>query len=174
MIEVIDNFLSESDFNYICERVNGPHFPWYWSTVLDEDSFMDRLIYNFQAAHTFFYDGNISSNDFNIILPLLNKLNIKIIHRIKINANPVTSKIIEHGFHIDNQIPNSKTSIFYLNTNDGYTKFEETGEKINSVANRLITFDTDKRHTGTTCTNSSRRMVINLNYECIDYLTSDH
>ena len=55
------------------------------------------------------------------------------------------------------------TSILYLNTNDGYTQFEN-GTKIESIENRLITFPLSYRHTGTTCTNQPFRAVINFNY----------
>ena len=56
----------------------------------------------------------------------------------------------------------SKTAVYYVNSNDGYTKFE--GNKIESVANRMIVFDSRINHTGTTCTNTKRRLVINFNY----------
>ena len=55
-------------------------------------------------------------------------------------------------------------SIFYINTNNGYTYFE-TGEKIKSVENRLITFDNKLKHYGTTSTNTQTRIVLNLCYE---------
>jgi hypothetical protein len=50
-----------------------------------------------------------------------------------------------------------------VNSNDGYTKFE-TGEIVESVANRIVIFDSDVKHTGTTCTNALGRFVVNLNY----------
>ena len=55
------------------------------------------------------------------------------------------------------------TSIFYVNTNNGYTKFED-GTKVESVANRMVTFSTNMKHLGTSCTNEKRRIVINFNY----------
>ena len=56
-----------------------------------------------------------------------------------------------------------KTSIFYINSNDGYTEFED-GTKVESVANRLVTFPHHMKHRGTTCTNQPFRLVINFNY----------
>ena len=55
------------------------------------------------------------------------------------------------------------TSILYLNTNDGYTIFED-GTKIESVENRLVTFDSHIKHSGTSCTNQKVRLVLNMNY----------
>ncbi len=56
-----------------------------------------------------------------------------------------------------------KTSIFYVNTNNGYTKFED-GTIVESVANRMVIFPANIKHTGTTCSDEKRRVVINFNY----------
>jgi len=56
-----------------------------------------------------------------------------------------------------------KGALLSLNTCDGYTRFE-TGEKIDSVANRIIFFDPSIRHTSTNTTNDKRRININFNY----------
>ena len=50
-----------------------------------------------------------------------------------------------------------------MNTCDGYTSFENGGI-VESVENRIVIFDSNKRHTGTSLTNDSRRIVININY----------
>ena len=50
-----------------------------------------------------------------------------------------------------------------MNTNNGYTRFED-GTKVESVANRMVTFPNQMMHTGTTTTDSEYRLVINLNY----------
>ena len=51
----------------------------------------------------------------------------------------------------------------YLNTNDGYTVFED-GTQIESVKNRILIFKTSLKHTGTNCTDQKRRVLINFNY----------
>ena len=55
------------------------------------------------------------------------------------------------------------TSIFYINTNNGYTKFKD-GTKVESIANRMITFPANMEHCGTSCTDKNIRIVINFNY----------
>ena len=50
-----------------------------------------------------------------------------------------------------------------MNTNNGYTKFED-GTKIESVANRMVSFPTNTQHKGTSCTDQKTRVVINFNY----------
>ena len=56
-----------------------------------------------------------------------------------------------------------KTSVFYLNTNNGGTKFKR-GKFVRSVGNRMITFDSNYDHTGVTCTDQNNRVVVNFNY----------
>ena len=69
--------------------------------------------------------------------------------------------------HIDQDIKNNKklkTAIYYVNTNNGYTKFKKNNKKIISEKNKLIIFDNDLEHTGSTCTDDRLRVVINFNY----------
>jgi hypothetical protein len=54
--------------------------------------------------------------------------------------------------------------VLYINSNNGFTIFEKDGEKINSVANRMVIFSADDRHSGTTCTDQQFRVVLNLNF----------
>ena len=51
-----------------------------------------------------------------------------------------------------------------MNTNDGYTEFEN-GHRVESVANRVVIFDSNIKHTGVSCTDEKRRVVINFNGE---------
>ena len=107
---------------------------------------------------------SIFSFVFCYILPILRKLDAKAIYSVKANCNVRTQNIVRHGFHVD--VPtnyDSKTAILYINTNNGYTEFEN-GERVESVANRLVLFDSELKHTGTTCTDQQRRVVLNLNY----------
>ena len=56
-----------------------------------------------------------------------------------------------------------KTGILYINSNDGYTKFEN-GKNIQSIENQFVEFDSTLKHTGSSSTDHDRRIVINLNY----------
>ena len=88
--------------------------------------------------------------------------------RVKLNLLKREDKFIEPSeLHID--IPygaprNTLTSVLYMNTNNGYTKFE-TGEKVESVENRLVTFPNSLKHTGSS--NSCKapyRCVMNIDW----------
>ena len=81
--------------------------------------------------------------------------------RVKANLRPKCHEMRVGGFHIDYE--DCITSIFYFNDNDGQTTFE-SGGYVKSVANRLITFPSNLRHSGSTCTDAKARFVLNLNY----------
>ena len=95
---------------------------------------------------------------------------------VKVRAKLLTRtpEIVETSFHVDLSLPEEQlrqwtTSIFYVNTNDGYTEFQDgriemENTKVKSVANRMVTFPANLRHRGTSCTNENTRVVINYNY----------
>ena len=82
--------------------------------------------------------------------------------RLKLNLNPRTETHWFSGFHTDSRL-SCTTSIFYLNTCNGATVFEEGGE-IESVENRLVTFPSNLRHASKSTTNVKSRYVLNINY----------
>ena len=52
--------------------------------------------------------------------------------------------------------------MFSINTNDGGTIL--SGNKIDSIENRVVLFDGNKPHSSSTCTNQKARFNINFNY----------
>ena len=93
----------------------------------------------------------------------LEKLNPRVLLRMKANLQLKDSKIHEDPLHVDFDNIEATTSIFYVNTCNGYTYFED-GSRVNSVENRLVTFPTKTLHGGANCTDQDCRIVINLNY----------
>jgi hypothetical protein len=71
-------------------------------------------------------------------------------------------KQIVHEKHTDYYFPH-KTIVFYMNTNNGYTEFED-GTKVESVENRIVFFDGSIPHNSSTCTDQKARAVISINY----------
>ena len=169
-IEIIDNFMPKKVFEEFQPIIR--EIPWQTSIVLDDELQCDP-IYNFMLTHKF-YDKYKPQSElfFKYIEPLLTHIKVRSLIRVKGNLTMRTEKIIKHGFHIDYQAivdgeaqetNNCFASILYLNTNDGYTEFEN-GTKIKSIENRLVTFPISYKHTSTTCTDKSFRCVINFNY----------
>ena len=50
-----------------------------------------------------------------------------------------------------------------MNTNNGKTIFKH-GEEVNSVANRMVIFDSNLEHAATSHTDEKTRVVVNFNY----------
>ena len=76
---------------------------------------------------------------------------------------PRADRIIEYALHNDVSPHKGYTGVFYLNTCNGYTVFED-GRKVESVDNRLLKFDGNLKHAGSSVTDAQRRIVINLNW----------
>ncbi len=121
---------------------------------------------NVQFKSTF-ATGNhrIADNDkgLDLVDPILKKINPTKIYRIKANLTVGRNNPECTSFHIDSSNL-GLTGIYYVNTCNGYTLFEESKIKVESVANRMLIFDNKLRHTGVTCTDSKFRVVINFNW----------
>jgi hypothetical protein len=167
-MEIIDNFLSDGIHQSFLDMFSRVEFPWYWNDEKACEEYTPQIetiplcdpIQNHQFIHAFYLNHKTNSN-WNID-PLIKKLNPAAIIRVKANLNVRENKILRYGFHIDTKY-DSKTAIYYLNSNNGYTLFAD-GTKVESIANRIVIFNSLTPHTGTTCTDVKRRMVINLNY----------
>ena len=160
MIEVIDNFLEEDNFKEIEKILMGDKFPWFFNDFKNDDDDIN----NFQFTHTVVRgNGNIESKFIQYMKPFFDKLNIKKIFRIKINLTTRTQNLFNHLYHTDVSFQ-CTTAIFYINSNNGKTIFKH-GEEVNSVANRMVIFNSNLEHAATSHTDEKTRVVINLNYE---------
>ena len=166
IMKVIDNYLEEEYFDSLVtlftdkEKTGNMRMPWYFQSSVSEHGltedtlfYMTHLLYEMNAPTSPLYDN---------LLPLLDKLEVKSLMRIKANLYPNTETLHEHTMHIDYNFPHTG-AILSLNTCDGYTKLKD-GTKIDSVANRVLLFDPSEEHCSTTTTNVSARININLNY----------
>jgi hypothetical protein len=164
-MKIEDNFLRKKEFNKLQTIMMGGDYAWFYSSTIDSNEDVDK----FQFTHMFYLDYAPKSVFCEKLYPIFNKIQAVSIFRIKANLLTRTPNIVENEFHVDiNDIPEEKlkqltTSIFYINTNNGYTKFED-GTKVESVANRMVTFPANMKHTGTSCTDEKIRVVINFNY----------
>lgn len=161
-LEIIDDFISPRDSEQIRAVLLGGHFPWYWN---GKTTFMDGedQPYDFQFVHTVYNDFQPNSDYFKLCWPLIIQLKPTALIRIKFNLNPRTDQLYRFDFHRDITDADCVTAVYYLNTNNGYTEFE-SGEKVQSTANRLVKFPGAWLHTGTTCTDEKCRLVMNINY----------
>ena len=159
-VKVVDNFLPEYQFKQIQDMLieKDPIFPWYYN---------DDICYEndgkFQFTHTFYnHNDGTKSYYYSLLDACQNKLGVKKLVRIKANLNTRTLFHRKTGWHYD--FEDMTTSILYLNTNNGWTAIKGYG-KVENVANRMVIFDSNLQHTGVTCTDQNRRVMINFNYE---------
>ena len=170
-MKIEDNFLKQEDFNKIQNLMGEPSpFPWFYADRIVFEDDVDK----FQFIHAF-YDNHMPmspfSNELDSIINIIQPFSI-----VKVRAKLLTRtpEIVETSFHVDLSLPEEQlrqwtTSIFYVNTNDGYTEFQDgriemENTKVKSVANRMVTFPANLRHRGVTQTDEQTRIMINFNF----------
>ena len=159
-VEIIDNFLGPEKFKNLQNTVLDVNFPWYAYTGVTEIDSIQKDHWSF--FHLFYQDFEANSPFFKSIADILDELGVKGLIRSKANLYPRSNEIVEHDFHYDYEYSH-KSGLYSLNTNNGFTMMED-GEKINSVANRMVLFDASKLHKSTTCSDENYRVNIVLNY----------
>ena len=156
--QIIDNALSKQDFLNIKNTIYSNNFSWYFSNIIASEN--DNK--NFYFIHCF-YDYFVPKSDFvSILNPILNILKPNSLIRIKANLYPNLGKEIKNDMHTDKPYIH-KGALFYINTKNGFTELED-GSKIESIENRLLLFDSSKKHRSTHCTDKKSRVNINFNY----------
>ena len=174
-ILVIDDFLPDPYFKQIENLLMGQNLSWYWNDGILNDRSNPGFFKNsdlYQFIHILYNvdRGGINSDYYPLFDMMQKELRVKRLDRIKINLNPKTVFHRKSGFHSDQRCisegfgQHQKTAIFYVNTNNGWTEFKKGG-KVKSIANRIVVFDSNLEHTGVTCTDEKRRVVINFNYD---------
>lgn len=165
IVNVIDNFLPEKIFEPIEKLFCGEDTAWYFFKTVDYIDEDDGENDKYQFSHNI-WDPSIGvcTPNYDAIAPCLEILNCYSVIRIKANLNVKTGVNKQIGsFHTDTLIKDATTAILYLNTNNGYTLFE-SGDKVESVRNRIVIFNSQIKHTGVSCTDEKCRILINFNY----------
>ena len=179
-IKVTDNFLPDKHFSSLQNLLLSPRFPWSYSCSKVQTEIDDLA--NYQMVHVFkdaSYDDNASpyADQLNIFL---RQLNMQALFRIKANLEGYrTSEPYYSNFHVDcsdeqlyvptidghkhKEVKDMTTGIYYVNTCNGYTEFED-GTIVNSVGNRFVSFPASTKHRGVSQTDTKARVVINFNY----------
>lgn len=158
MIDVVDNFLNENNFDEIFNIVSSNNFPWFTVDRLNENADNDN---DFQLIHTIINEGRPNSQFTNIIDITCNPMPNINIHRARINLFTKTHIKKKYGFHKD--MDNAKTLLLYLEDSNGYTEFKD-GKKIESKRNRAVLFNSDNLHQTVSQTDVKFRRNININF----------
>tara|TARA_B100001094_G_C17737671_1_gene579616 strand:+ start:93 stop:575 length:483 start_codon:yes stop_codon:yes gene_type:complete len=159
-MQVIDNFLDKKQFDLIHDEITGWKFPWYYQEgKVSKDDGLPSL------THCFFHFSVIESNWFDMLRPIIDKNNMMALRRVKANFDYANLKPRRLSLHTDapDGLESMKTGILYINTNNGKTYFED-GTEIDSVANRMVIFDSKMKHGTITQTDTQTRIIINFNW----------
>jgi hypothetical protein len=168
-MKVVDNVLPEDVFLPIQDGLMSNSFPWFYNNQTVYDTISEK--HDYQLTHNFYtlneqFGNGIYSSFFEKIEPIIKELNCFCLLRVKANLRniydgPQNKQSIY--YHKDYEV-DCTTAIFYMTTNNGYTIFKDTGEKVDCVANRLVIFDSNLEHAGISSNDSKQRIVINFNY----------
>jgi|TARA_A100000172_G_C3039196_1_gene109752 hypothetical protein len=165
MINIKNNFLEIDIFNQIKKTIfdqgDQPFFPWYL-----QDYKVNKNDNHVQLTHVFYFKNEINSNYFDVIKPILNKLNIKNLVKIKANVTLKQNEIKPYGYHTDFNKPENEdmnTAIFYFHTTNGPTFFKDNPQ-VDCIENTMVAFPASLEHTGSTHTNNLFRGVLNINW----------
>jgi len=166
MYKVVDNFLEKNLFKMVEETMLGEDVPWYphpYVASKQKDSGDD----SFYFTHKFFYNKEVTSGLFDtMIVPICFILMGRNVPLIRAKANLFTKreKQIKFGLHKDFDMDKHTTLVYSVNTNNGYTEFED-GTVIPSIANQLLIFDGNMLHRSVGQTDEKFRVNFNINIE---------
>ena len=164
---VIDNFLRDDRFEMVRDKILNV-MPWHYSIKTDDSP--EKIHNHHMYSHIYTFNNMINreqSPSMPLVNPILLKLKPLALLRIKANLQFATETQFESDFHRDTDVPENVpfyTAVFYINTNNGYTIFKDSGQKVESVANRIVIFDGRLLHAGSSCTDQKTRAVININF----------
>ena len=172
--KVIDNFLDPDELTRVKEIFTSSTIPWYKNEAISElnsTGSIENPLDNYYFTHLIYTHNQITSDHFNtlsnIFQPKIKEAmepDFRTFIRIKANCYIRTEELQTHPWHCDSKdMKDLYGGIFSLNTCDGYTGFID-GTKVDSVENRMVFFDSNKKHHSTSCTNAQNRLNINFNF----------
>lgn len=187
-LNIYEGFLSDDLSVRIFDALTDGAFPWFYnqSTYIKDYEVRDIGIDSFQFTHTFYREGGVKSESFNIISPIVDKikniLSFDIESRlIRAKANFVTpqprfSESDYHPPHIDND-KNHMSLLYYANDSDGSTYFfnetdnvvdERFTERLrtNPSRNKSVLFNSNIYHASSPPITSDYRLVVNIVFRC--------
>lgn len=162
-IEIKDDYLPLKKLQDLENFVLSNEFPYYYNINIagEDDDKTDTFMFN----HRLMIKNKECSSVGKMITDIIMKdITYNNILRSKINLYLKTDSLKLHRFHKDTEQENTKIALFYINTNNGYTEFED-GTIVKSIKNRLVLFPCNLKHRSTTTTDTRHRLNVNINYD---------
>jgi len=180
MLNIIDDFIKPRFQDDIEKLLLGGNFPYFYITesinMHDPGTIMETndALNVPQFFHMFVKDGQISSQYYNNISSISNKLIDTIdidchMNRCKVNMNTIDSRFGDryHTPHIDNGFQEQITAIYYVNDSDGDTFFFDNSgnitERLTPKKGRVVWWKGRIFHAKSSPTKKENRVVINFN-----------
>jgi hypothetical protein len=177
-MKIIDNILPEEEFAILEHKVMGK-FPWYFGRKgngSEEDNLFLYSWFHIITGGLTWVEGEqgIFARTVYRILQLAGE-NVKDVFRVRMILNTATDKPYNAGAHVDRD-GNHRTALLYINDSDGPTIIYNEREsaitptdftvqaEVLPKRNRLLCFDGQQYHAGTTPTTVPRRVIMNINY----------
>lgn len=163
MIKIDKDFLNKEQFNELKNIITSDSFPWFYQYKMTKTKNNNEKSY---FSHIFYKDYSPNSSFYYITENCLKHLNVKSLIGIRANLNLILDKKYFSNWHTDQNFK-CKTSLFYINDNNGYTEIKDDNDKIikiNCKENTMITFDSYHSHRLVSQTNTEKRIAINFNY----------
>ena len=183
MYNIYDNFLTKSYHKEIKDILTSADFPWFYIPNISDGTDTRELKNEYGFYHLLINDkGQGNSNYTSFFRPMLHQImDITNTNKIlKARCDMTTNKGIEkvHDTHVDFVDQTSyKSVIFYVNETDGDTtlfnerytsdfkdRTQTIMKKVQPKENRLLVFEGDLLHTGSSPINYSNRILINCNF----------
>jgi hypothetical protein len=192
-MNIYDNVLGKNALALIQkEIVNAQSFPWY-KTITTDDSKDAYNIHDFSWFHMVLKDGDIASQSYSLIYPLLVSAfdyigePVNNFLRFRLALQTSIGQLYINDAHVDDTTPH-KTAIMYLVNSDGptivYNEKYDTSSGLHSrsyrdnvlnnkltvkqevapIENRLLVFDGLHYHASQRPVNHAYRVILNINY----------
>ena len=179
---IYDNCMPDKQFLMLKSILMSENFPWYYNHDIVPFTSPIHPVYRApiegydnddvsQYVHGFFRQGDYAWSSYTeAIKSILDLINPKAWIRVKANLGCKATKHLVSGWHYDLANPvsqqpynNSISAQLHINTNNGYTLLD-TGDKVESVENRLLLHSNDILHTGINQTDTNIRVLLSFNF----------
>mgnify|MGYP003654830515 CR=1 FL=1 len=161
--KVIKNIMEPGIFKELQALILDPDFTWFYRKGMTLNSTKDLGYF----THSFYDNHRVNSNHYDkYIVPFLNVLKVAAVIQIRANMFPSVFYKTATNWHKDYEHPSGKVAIFYLNDCDGGTELKINNKThfIKAEANKILLFDSNTLHRGTTSKEVDFRYIINFNY----------